>query len=92
MEEWRLATDKVCQALGLPRIPDHATLQRLYFKLRKLDVKNIKNQMQEEENKEENIMASDGTGFSPGQASLYYQTRGGRSCAHWAKRTYAVGA
>jgi hypothetical protein len=23
MEEWLLATDKVCQALGLSRIPDH---------------------------------------------------------------------
>lgn len=26
MEEWLLATDKVCQALELPRIPDHTTL------------------------------------------------------------------
>jgi hypothetical protein len=25
MEEWLLATDKVCQALDLPRIPDHTT-------------------------------------------------------------------
>ncbi|MCX7755948.1 MAG: transposase, partial [Anaerolineales bacterium] len=36
MEEWLLATDKVCQALGLSRIPDHTTLQRTYRKLRKL--------------------------------------------------------
>ncbi len=34
MEEWLLATDKVCQALELPRIPDHTTLQRTYRKLR----------------------------------------------------------
>ena len=37
MEEWLLATDKVCQALDLPRIPDHTTLPRTYQKLRKLD-------------------------------------------------------
>ena len=91
MEEWLLATDKVCQALELPRIPDHTTLQRTYRKLRKLDFENMKNQILEEENIEESIIASDSTGFSPGQASLYYQTRSGRIYEHWIKGAYAVG-
>lgn len=91
MEEWLLATDKVCQALGLSRIPDHTTLQRTYRKLRKLDFENMKNQMLEEENIEESVIASDSTGFSPGQASLYYQTRRGRMYKHWIKGAYAVG-
>ena len=30
MEEWLLATDKVCQALELPRVPNYSTLQRTY--------------------------------------------------------------
>lgn len=91
MEEWLLATDKVCQALALSRIPDHTTLQRTYRKLRKLDFENMKNQMLEEENIKESVMASDSTGFSPGQASLYYQTRSGRTYEHWLKGAYAVG-
>ena len=91
MEEWLLATDKVCRALALPRIPDHTTLQRTYQKLRKLDFEKMKNQILEEEHIQEESIASDSTGFSPGQASLYYQTRSGRIYAHWIKGAYAVG-
>jgi hypothetical protein len=91
MEEWLLATDKVCQALGLSRIPDHTTLQRTYRKLRKLDFERMKNQILEEENIQESVIASDSTGFSPGQASLYYQTRSGRKYERWIKGAYAVG-
>jgi len=91
MEEWLLATDTVCQALGLSRIPDHTTLQRTYRKLRKLDFEKMKNQMLKAENIQESVIASDSTGFSPGQASVYYQTRSGRTCEHWIKGAYAVG-
>ena len=91
MEEWLLATDKVCQALDLSRVPDHTTLQRTYKKLRNLDFEKMKNQMLEEEHIQEDVIASDSTGFSPGQASLYYQTRSGRTYEHWFKGAYAVG-
>lgn len=91
MEEWLLATDQVVKALGLRRIPDHTTLQRTYKKLRKLDFEKMKNQLLEAENIQEEVIASDSTGFSPGQASLYYQTRSGRIYAHWVKGAYAVG-
>jgi hypothetical protein len=91
MEEWLLATDKVCQALELPRVPDHTTLQRTYKKLRNLDFEKMKNQILEEENIEEEVIASDSTGFTPGQASLYYQTRSGRTYEYWLKGAYAVG-
>ena len=91
MEEWLLATDKVCQVLGLSRVPDHTTLQRTYKKLRKLDFEKMKNQILEEEHIQEEVIASDSTGFSPGQASLYYQTRSGRTYEHWFKGAYAVG-
>jgi hypothetical protein len=91
MEEWLLATDKVCQTLELLRVPDHTTLQRTYKKLRNLDFEKMKNQILEEENIEEEVIASDSTGFSPGQASLYYQTRSGRTYEHWLKGAYAVG-
>jgi len=91
MEEWLLATDKVCQVLGLPRLPDPTTLQRTYQKLRKLDFEKMKNRILEEENIQEEGIASDSSGFSPGQASLYYQTRSGRTYEHWIQGAYAVG-
>ena len=91
MEEWLLATDKVCQALGLLRVPDHTTLQRTYKKLRNLDFEKMKNQILDEEQIQEDVIASDSTGFSPGQASLYYQTRSGQTYEHWFKGAYAVG-
>lgn len=91
MEEWLLATDQVCQVLGLPRIPDHTTLQRTYKKLHMLDFEKMKNQLLDENGVDEEDIASDSTGFSPGQASLYYQTRTGRLYQRWAKGVYAVG-
>lgn len=91
MEEWLLASDQVCQALELPRIPDHTTLQRTYKKLHMLDFEKMKNQLLDENGVKEVGIASDSTGFSPGQASLYYQTRTGRIYQRWAKGVYAVG-
>ncbi len=38
MEEWLLATDAVCRALSLGRIPDHTTLYRAYRRLRLKDL------------------------------------------------------
>ncbi len=91
MEEWLLASDQVGQALELPRIPDHTTLQRTYQKLRMVDFEKMKNQLLDENEVDEEGIASDSTGFSPGQASLYYQTRTGRLYQRWAKGVYAVG-
>ncbi|OGO25900.1 MAG: hypothetical protein A2Y54_09585, partial [Chloroflexi bacterium RBG_16_51_16] len=91
MEEWLLATDQVCRELELPRVPDHTTLQRTYKKLRKLDFDKMKDELLDENGVEEEVIASDSTGFSPGQASLYYQTRSGRLYRQWVKGAYAVG-
>jgi hypothetical protein len=91
MEEWLLASDQVCQTLELSRIPDHTTLQRTYKKLRMLDFEKMKNRLLDENGVDEEGVASDSTGFSPGQASLYYQTRTGRLYQRWAKGIYAVG-
>ncbi len=91
MEEWLLASDQVCQELGLSRIPDHTTLQRTFRKLRMLDFEKMKNRLLDENEVDEEGIASDSTGFSPGQASLYYQTRTGRLYQRWAKGAYAVG-
>jgi hypothetical protein len=91
MEEWLLATDKVCKALELPRVPDHSTLQRTYKKLRMKDFNQMKDKLLDEIEIEEEAVASDSPGFSPGQASLYYQTRQGKLYRRWFKGVYAVG-
>lgn len=91
MEEWLLATDKVCQALELPRVPNYSTLQRTYKKLRMKDFNQMKDKLLETLDIEEEAVASDSTGFSPGQASLYYQTRQGKLYRRWFKGVYAVG-
>lgn len=95
MEEWLLATDKVCEeVLQLPRVPDHATLARTYKKLRVRDFDKMKELLLEELGVEgtEEVIASDSTGFSPSGASAYYQTRSGRTFRWWEKGVYCVGA
>ncbi len=91
MEEWLLASDRVCQELGLSRVPDHTTLQRTFRKLRIADLEKMKRQLLDEVGADEGGIAADSTGFSPGQASLYYQTRTGRLYQRWVKGVYAVG-
>lgn len=78
MEEWLLATDKVYQELDLPRVPDLSTLQRTYKKLRMTDLERMKTVLLDNIELEEEAIATDSTGFTPGQASLYYQTRRGQ--------------
>jgi hypothetical protein len=91
MEEWLLASDQVCKELGLSRVPDYSTLQRAYAKLRVKDFTQMKDELLQALGVEESAIAADSTGFSPGQASLYYQTRTGRLYQRWWKGVYAVG-
>ena len=91
MEEWLLATDQVRHALGLAHVPDHTTLQRTYKKLRQPTLEQMKNHLLAEAGIQESVIAADSTGFTPGNASLYYQTRRGRFYKHWLKGVYAVG-
>lgn len=53
MERWLSRNDEVCQIFGLPRVPDHTTLQKTYKKLQNLDFEKIKNQIIEEKHKVE---------------------------------------
>ncbi len=91
-EEWLLATDAVCQVLGLESVPNYSTLQRTAKKLRIRDIEQMQQQLLAEvEMDEEESIALDGTGFTPSQASWYYQTRSGRQYRRWLKGVYAVG-
>ncbi|MGQ9791044.1 MAG: hypothetical protein ACUVR7_10335, partial [Armatimonadota bacterium] len=68
MEEWLLASEQVCRVLELRRIPDHTTLQHTYKKLRLADLEKMERRLLDESGVEEEQIASDSTGFSPGRA------------------------
>lgn len=91
IEEWLLATDQIRDALELEQVPDHTTLYRTYRKLRLADLERMKRALLDELEVEEEIIASDSTGYRSTQASAYYQSRSGRTCREWVKGVYAVG-
>jgi len=91
LEEWLLASDRVCHVLGLKRVPDHTTLYRAYRRLRMRDLERMKQRLLAKLGVEEEVMASDSTGFRLTQASAYYQSRAGRRCREWVKGVYTVG-
>lgn len=79
-EECLLASEAVCRALDLPRVPEQSTLAGTYQKLRRIDFETLKGGLLGALGLDEEGSASDTTGFSPGQASAYDPTRSGRSC------------
>lgn len=91
MEEWLLASETVCHALELKRVPDHSTLQRACQRLRLRDLEGMKDTLLQACGVEEEVISVDSTGYRPTQASAYYQSRRGRICKEWVKGAYAVG-
>lgn len=91
MEEWLLASDKVCQALELTQIPDHSTLNRTFQRLRMKNLGQMNQKLLKQLEVEEDAIGFDSTGYSLTEASLYYQTRSGRTQREFIKGAYAVG-
>lgn len=92
MEEWLLASDKVCAVLGLQEVPDHTTLYRMYRRLRQPDLVAMNASLLTQAGVEEEAILVDSTGFAPTQASAHYRSRSGRDYLHYVKALYAVGA
>jgi hypothetical protein len=91
MEEWLLASDRVCQTLGLTQVPDHSTLCRAFHKLRGMRLRAMERQLLVKLQVQEDRIASDSTGLRLDQASSYYQLRSGKVRREWIKGAYAVG-
>jgi hypothetical protein len=91
MEEWLLATDKVCKVLELTAVPDHTTLSRTFKKLRLSTLEALKADLLAQIGVEEEVVAGDSTSFRLTQASAYYQTRRGQTYRDWQKGAYVVG-
>jgi hypothetical protein len=91
MEEWLLASEAVCETLDLPYVPDHSTLHRTFKKLRRLVLDQLKNRLLDQLSVDEKAIATDSTGFTPSQASAYFQARSGRTIREYVRGAYAVG-
>lgn len=91
MEEWLLASERVCQTLGLTQVPDHSTLCRAFHKLGVTRLRLMDRQLLAQLQLHEELIASDSTGFRLDQASSYYQLRSGKVRREWIKGAYAVG-
>jgi hypothetical protein len=92
MEEWLLATDQVCQVLGLKRGPDYSTLAYANKRLLKMrELKAMNQMLLDQLQVEEGAIASDATGYPTTQASTYYRSRTGRTLREFWKGAYAVG-
>lgn len=92
MEEWLLATDKVCAVLELKHVPDHSTLSRAYQRLLHMKVLDqMRRKLLDEVGVEEEVIACDSTGYATTQASAYYRSRRGRTMREFQKGAYAVG-
>jgi hypothetical protein len=92
MEEWLLATDAVCTALALQRVPDHSTLSRALKRLRLRDLDGMRRALLARLPVTEDVIALDSTGYRRTQASASSQSRRGTTLRSWAKGVYAVGA
>jgi hypothetical protein len=91
MEDWLLASDRICTALELERIPDHTTLERTFKKLQQRNFDQLNRTLLDQLKVDEPVVAVGSTGFTPSQASTYYETRQGGAYREYVKGAYAVG-
>ena len=91
MEEWLLASEAICEELGLQEVPDHTTLSRAYQRLGLGWLNQLQFRLLQDLGPKEEAIAFDTTGFSPTQASLHYLARCGRRYERFYKGAYAVG-
>lgn len=90
-QEWLLASEQVCQELGLKEVPNYSTLNRTFQRFRLAMIERLQKALLQELEPEEEVIALDTTGFSPTQASLHFLTRCGRERNLFYKGGYAVG-
>lgn len=63
MEEWLVASDQVCEALDLKRVPDHSTLSRTFKKLKQADWDGMLRELLRRMEVNEEAIAADSASF-----------------------------
>src|SRR5689334_6501885 len=78
MEDWLLATDKVCEVLELKEVPDHSTLYRMYKRMRMTHLQDLNQRLLDQLKVEEDGIAIDSTGYPLTEASNHYLNQQGK--------------
>lgn len=90
MEDWLLVSDRICQVLGLPAVPDHTTLCRAFHQLGMPVLRAMQRLLLQQAQVTDGLIACDSTGFRTDQSSAYYAFRSGQPKRDWVKGAYAV--
>lgn len=91
LEEWLLASDKVCAVLHLSEVPHYSTLCRMFHQLRLPLLRDLHRRLLGGLGIEEQAMVADATGFRATRASQHYLSRTGRLMSDYVKGFYIVG-
>lgn len=94
-EQLLLMSDQLCDVLELKEVPNYATLNRTYQKLKLRDWERLNENLLRAFNDgagvEEAYVAVDSTYFTPTQASNTFLSKAGRKHSHYYTGAYAVG-
>ena len=91
LEDWLLASDKICTLLELREVPDHSTLFRAFQHLSMRQMEQLQRRLLRWLAVSETTMAIDATGFRPTRASQHYLSQTGRLMRDYIKGVYMVG-
>jgi IS5 family transposase len=91
MEEWLLASDKVCAVLEFTQVPDYSTLCRTFQRVRLSRLQSLHRHLLRWLGVQEDSMVVDATAFRGTRASQHYLSRTGRTMSDYVKGFYIVG-
>lgn len=91
LEEWLLASDRVCAVLDLTTIPDHTTLYRAFQRTPLPVWQQLHQALLSALAVEESVMIIDATSFGQSWVSHHYLSRTGRQMRDWLKGVFLVG-
>jgi IS5 family transposase len=78
LEEWLLASESICRALGFEQVPHYSTLCRSFQQLTMAQLRLLMRHLLRWLGVSENAMVVDSTGLMMHHASQHYLSRSGR--------------
>ena len=91
LEEWLLASDRICRVLELKDVPSYSTLCRSFQQLPMAQLRVLMNSLLRCLKVSEKAMIVDSTGLMTSHASRHYLSRTGRVMSDYVKAFYVVG-
>lgn len=91
LEDWLLASDRICQVLELTEVPSYSTLCRSFQQLPMAQLRLLMRSLLRWLGVQESAMIVDSTGLMTSHASQHYLSRTGRLMSDYVKAFYVVG-